>query len=71
MIKHGKWVEESTTKMYLVGEFGKIIAEIDCVKYPMIWRYKDDKYISREAAQEAAQAQEEANEALEKIGGTE
>ena len=56
MINHHRWIEESSLKMYLVGNAGKIIAEIYCVKYPSIWRYKEDKYISREAAQEAAES---------------
>ena len=57
MIRHGRWVEQGTKKMYLVGNGGKIIAEINCINYPMIWEYKGDKYISRESAQEAADAE--------------
>lgn len=56
MISHDRWMEHGLSKMYLIGDKGKIVAQIDCVDYPMIWSYKGDKYISREAAQEAAEA---------------
>ena len=55
MIKQNRWVERGTKTMFLVGSGGKIIAEIHCIDYPMIWTFKNDKYISKEAAQEAAQ----------------
>jgi hypothetical protein len=58
MIQQNRWVDRGLAGMLLVNDKGKVIAEIHCVDYPLIWTFNNDKYISREAAQEAAQGEQ-------------
>lgn len=54
-IDDARWVNISCIRSVYVGLKGKIEAEIFRCGFTNIWKYGDTKYISKEAAQEAAQ----------------